>query len=62
MKSETISVTKKTHSVPQAKTKVWISTEVADGFKSEMVNQIPTPVSAPNTMVRSRKNLVCFLT
>lgn len=27
-----------------------------------MMNQIATPVSPPNTMVRSRKNLVCFLT
>ena len=26
-----------------------------------MVNQIPTPVNPPKTMVKSRKNLLCFL-
>lgn len=39
---------------------MWINTEVAAGDKREIVNQIPTPVSPPKTMVNSRKNWVCL--
>ena len=57
-----ISPTKNTHSIAHPKTKLWISDEVAAGWTREMMNQIPTPVMPPNTMVKSRKNQVCFLT
>jgi len=39
-------------------TKWWISTSVAAGFKRPMMNQIPTPVSAPKTSVIKTKNFV----
>jgi len=57
----TISTTKNTHSVAQPNTKLWIRIEVAAGFTREMINQMPTPVMPPMTMVISRKNLACFL-
>ncbi len=60
MKRATISPTKNTHSVAHPKTKLWIRTDVAPGDRREMVNHIPTPVSPPKTMVKSRKNLVCL--
>jgi len=42
--------------------KLWINDEVAAGLTRAMINQMPTPLIPPNTMVSSRKNQVCFLT
>ena len=35
-----------------------MSTEVAEGCTAEIASQMPTPVSAPTTMVISRKKRV----
>ena len=47
---------KKTHSMAQPKTKLWIRVLVASGWVSPMANQMPTPETVPNTPVRTRKN------
>ncbi len=39
-----------------------MSEEVASGLTNPMVNQMPTPVTAPRTTVSKAKNLECSLT
>ena len=60
MMAAAISTTKNVHSMAQPQTKLWMSASVADGFNSPIMNQIPTPLSAPNTSVTSTKNLLSF--
>ena len=50
------STIKKTHSMAQPNTKLWISVLVASGFVSPMANQMPTPEMVPNTPVTIKKN------
>ncbi len=47
---------KKTHSMAQPKTKLWMSVLVASGCVRPMANQMPTPEMVPKTPVRMRKN------
>ena len=51
------STMKKTHSIAQPKTKLWISALVASGLARPMANQMPTPLTVPKTAVRIKKNL-----
>ena len=53
-----ISTKKKTHSMAQAHTKMRMRALVAAGLMRPMVNQIPTPETAPKTSVtRMKKRL-----
>jgi hypothetical protein len=38
---------KKTHSIAQPKTKLWINVLVASGWWSPIANQMPTPETVP---------------
>ena len=51
----TTSRRKKAHSVAQAQTNVWMSEDVAAGWTTPIVNQIPTPEIAPKTVERRRR-------
>ena len=51
----TTSRRKKAHSVAHAQTNVWMSDEVAAGWTTPIVNQIPTPEIAPKTVERRRR-------
>ncbi len=50
------STRKKTHSMAQPKTKLWMRVLVASGWVRPMANQMPTPETVPKTPVRRRKN------
>jgi hypothetical protein len=43
------------------KTKMWINDFAARGETNQIVHQMPTPVMAPKTTVRSAKISVCDL-
>jgi hypothetical protein len=51
----TTSRRKNAHSVAHAHTNVWMSDEVAAGWTTPIVNQMPTPEIAPKTVERRRR-------
>ncbi len=57
MMAAAISMTKKVHSMAHPHTKLWMRTSVAAGLSSPMMNQMPTPVSAPKTTLDQHEEL-----